>query len=113
MKKYAWDEVQSTIENRVNSSVIFFVCFTKSNDIDSLTMLNTYEEVEEQFKHNSNVKFMNVDTERTNIYKDINDSYKIWQSPKFIVIYNNKVKRSGSGIYPKEIIIDFIEENLE
>ncbi|MCS4536808.1 thioredoxin family protein [Mycoplasma sp. CSL7475-4] len=112
MKLYSWEETQKIISNKANSDKIFFVAFTKQGDKESIIMNSTYEYIEQKFIGENNIKFINVDIDEAGIYKDINDQYKVFDIPTFLIINNNQVKKRGSRYYPREIIVDFIEENI-
>ncbi|AIA29560.1 hypothetical protein MCAL160_0398 [Mycoplasmopsis californica HAZ160_1] len=113
MKKYNWDHAQKIISDKKYANFIFFVVFTKENDLETAIMSDTYEYVENHFKNENMVKFLEVDIEEAGIYRDINNIYLVMQVPMFFVIKANKILRRGAGFYPYEIIIDFIEENIE
>ncbi|QBF34719.1 thioredoxin [Mycoplasmopsis phocirhinis] len=112
MKTYSWEEAQKIIANKQNAEKIFFVIFSRQNDKDSIIMSSTYEYIEQKFTSQTDVKFMNIDIDEAKIYKDINNIYKIFDIPTFLIIVNNQIKKRGSKFYPHEIITDFIEENI-
>ncbi|WP_029608774.1 thioredoxin family protein [Mycoplasma simbae] len=113
MKKYSWENAQKLLADKTQENTIFLLVFTKKNDLESLIMRQCYQDVDIHFKFDSNIQVIEVDIDESQIFQDINNKYVIMQVPAFFVIKNNEIKRKGLGFYPREIMIDFIEENIE
>ncbi|TQC54192.1 thioredoxin [Mycoplasmopsis mucosicanis] len=112
MKQLNWDEAQHIISDKKNKNKVFFVVFTMHNQFESAVMEYIYDEIFQDFKNEGNVKCIQIDIDEAKIYQDLNDKYHILSVPIFLIIQNNQIKKRGIGFYPKEIIVDFIEEHL-
>ncbi|MBU4689700.1 hypothetical protein KQ878_03355 [Mycoplasma zalophidermidis] len=113
MKITPWEDALKLITNKENTNVTFFVIFTRHQDWNCMVMSEEYKIVRKHFQNEKSVQFLHVDIDESKLLTEINSPFRVLQAPTFLIIFNNKVKRSGSGYYPREIMIDFIEENLD
>ncbi|RMX34935.1 thioredoxin family protein [Mycoplasmopsis fermentans] len=113
MKQVAWNEVQNMVANSNNENNIYFITFTTSWCPDCKVMKPVVESVEEEYKEYNEIIFLEVDAEKAQLFREINNRWKILHVPTFLIMKNNKIIQRGENYYPKEILCDWVEKVLE
>ncbi|WP_029513597.1 hypothetical protein [Mycoplasmopsis primatum] len=110
MKKVKWETAQNIYKNPDANNDVFFIFFTLENDLNSLLMKSVIKEVEHHFIHNSNVLFLEIDAIEAELYREPNTKFQVLEVPTFAIIKNNNIYNIGHNFYPKEIIIDWLDD---
>lgn len=112
MKKMLWKDAQNLYENHKYANHIFFILFVLDNDLNSRLMKEIVHKVEKHFDDYNGIIFIEVDAIEAELYQVPNNKFQVLQTPTFCIIKNKNIYNAGHNLYPKEIIIDWLQEAI-
>lgn len=111
MKNYSLEEVEKILEKEKEK--VFYLEFISETCGDCIAMKPVVDEVVEHFKGNENFKFMRIDVKGTNLWGNPDTKWEVLRVPTHIVIKKGEIFRRGFEYFPKEILVEWIEEALK
>ncbi|MCE6115347.1 thioredoxin [Mycoplasmopsis agalactiae] len=112
MTKMFWRDAKSLYENPRNADSIFFILFVLENDLNSRLMKEIVSKVENYFSKYTIIKFIEIDAVESGLYQVPNTRFQVLETPTFCILKNNTVYNLGHNLYPKEILIDWLQEAI-
>ncbi|MBZ4195121.1 thioredoxin family protein [Mycoplasma tauri] len=112
MKKLKWADALSMIESQSNSSKVYFIFFSIQDDLNCKLMKSMITDIEASYNSIKDVSFYEIDAKESDVYLVPNTRYELLEVPTFCVIKNNELLNVGHNFYPKEVLINWLNEAL-
>ena len=112
MKEVIWKEIEPIIYNEHNKDTIYFLEFISKRNQEWKVMNKIIQKVEEYFKNNNKVVFLQIDADESSLFNNLNSNFEVIRIPTHIIMVNKKIIFKGYDNYPKEIFIDVITNIL-
>ncbi|WP_027120811.1 thioredoxin family protein [Mycoplasmopsis lipofaciens] len=110
MIKMLWNDAQSMFNNKKYKDKIFFIEFTTEWCGDCKMMAPIIQNVVKHYENSNEIIFIEVDAEEAKLFRNPLSEYKVLFVPTHLIVKNGKIIKTGYNYYPKEILIDWIEE---
>ncbi|AAT28057.1 thioredoxin family protein [[Mycoplasma] mobile] len=111
LQTYKWKDAQDFIEK--NHNRVIYLEFATETCGDCRAMAPVVEEFVDHFKNNDKVKFLRVDAEESGLWKVTGNKWEVLRIPTHIVLKNNEIFRKGFEYFPKELLVEWVEEALK
>ncbi|MGZ9413506.1 thioredoxin family protein [Mycoplasma sp. 480] len=104
----SWEEAQKHIENGV-----VYLEFTTTWCGDCKMMAPVVQKVADHFDENSGLKMINVDAEEAQLFRKEGTRFEVLRVPTHLVLKDGKILNKGFEYFPKEVLIEWIENALK
>ncbi|QCZ36836.1 thioredoxin family protein [Mycoplasma nasistruthionis] len=107
----SWAEAQEIIENNPNDQLLF-LNFTTTWCGDCKMMKPIVDVVAKNFENNSKIRFINVDAEQAQLFRNPDSKWKVLRVPTMILLEGDEIVERGYEYIPTQILQTWIEKRL-
>ncbi|WP_027121386.1 thioredoxin family protein [Mycoplasma leonicaptivi] len=110
-QKLKWAEAEKIL-NANKPGELIFITFTAEWCGDCQMMKRPLNYVADKFKDRPEIKFINVDAEEAQLFRNPDTKWAVLKVPTMILLSGQEIIEKGYEYIPEEIMIDWIDKRI-
>ncbi|WP_117275010.1 thioredoxin family protein [Mycoplasmopsis edwardii] len=106
-EKMTWKNAENEIKKNKD---LIFLTFTTEWCGDCKMMKRTFDNIANKFNDKSEIRFINVDAEEANLFRNPDTKWKVLKVPTMILLEGEEIVQKAFEYVPEEVLSNWIEK---